>query len=300
MKIVTVGNAFLDRILFVPERIEKPGKMRASMQIETGGGIAATAAVSCTKLGAQAQLISRIGDDYAGNRITQMLRNFQVDTTQLRRFRNAQSQQGTILVAPNGDRNAIGFMGTGFSLSQDWIDWGCLDDAQGLMADYSWPEAAEPAFLRAREKGLVSVLDADVGDMSAVMRLVTHPDYVVFSEDCIRQLTFRNDLDAALADCARITPAFVGVTAGAGGFYWLEDGAVRHVPAFKTIARDSNGAGDVFHGALTLGLAEGQPIDCAARFASAAAALKCRNGSGWESIPIRKDLENLTLKETQL
>ncbi len=300
MKIATVGNAFLDRILFVPERIEKPGKMRASMQIETGGGIAATAAVTCAKLGARAQLISRIGDDYAGSRITEMLRANRVDTSQLRCFVNAKSQQGTILVAPNGDRNAIGFMGTGFSLSADWINWDCLSDTAGLMADYSWPEAAEPAFLQARERGAVSVLDADVGDMSAVIRLVAHPDYVVFSEDCIRQLTFRHDLGEALADCARITPAFVGVTAGADGFYWLDDGAVRHVPAFKTVARDSNGAGDVFHGALTLALAEGQPIERAARFASAAAALKCRNGSGWESIPDRAETESLTLKETHV
>ena len=39
--------------------------------------------------------------------------------------------------------------------------------------------------------------------------------------------------------------------------------------------RDTNGAGDVFHAAFTLALAEGQPEAYAVQFAHAAAALKC-------------------------
>lgn len=297
MKIATVGNTFLDRILFVPKGIEGPGKMRASMLVETGGGIAATAAITCARLGAAVSLVSRIGDDYAADRILEMLARDRIDTGLLRRFTNSRSQQGTILVAPNGDRNAIGFMGSGFSTDADWIEWSHLSDINGIMADYSWPEAAEPAFIHARRSGAVSVLDADVGDMDAVRRLVGHPDYAIFSEDCIYQLTGRSDLGDALRDCARLTPAVVGVTAGPAGFFWLQGGQVEHVPAFQIIARDTNGAGDIFHGALTLALAEGQPMTRAARFASAAAALKCRTGSGWESIPDRAQTEYLMSKE---
>jgi sulfofructose kinase len=46
-------------------------------------------------------------------------------------------------------------------------------------------------------------------------------------------------------------------------------------------------AGDVWHGAFALALAEGRPEREAVAFASAAAALKCIKGGGWGSIPDR-------------
>jgi sulfofructose kinase len=58
-------------------------------------------------------------------------------------------------------------------------------------------------------------------------------------------------------------------------------------------ALDTNGAGDVFHGAYALALARGETALDAARFASAAAALKCRNGSGWGAAPTLADVHSL-------
>ncbi|MHB8730379.1 MAG: PfkB family carbohydrate kinase [bacterium] len=50
------------------------------------------------------------------------------------------------------------------------------------------------------------------------------------------------------------------------------------MPAFDVRARDTTGAGDVFHGAFALALAERQDHQTALRFASAAAALRCETG----------------------
>jgi sulfofructose kinase len=58
----------------------------------------------------------------------------------------------------------------------------------------------------------------------------------------------------------------------------LHGGDVVGVDAFDVVAVDTNGAGDVFHGAFALALAEGGGLDDAFRFASAAAALKCATG----------------------
>ena len=88
-------------------------------------------------------------------------------------------------------------------------------------------------------------------------------------------------------------PAVVGVTMGERGSQFLLDGVIHHVPAIPVLAQDTNGAGDVFHGAYTLALAEGQGVLDAARFASAAAALKCRNGTGWAASPDRAAVHQL-------
>jgi len=50
-------------------------------------------------------------------------------------------------------------------------------------------------------------------------------------------------------------------------------------PAFPVEATNTTGAGDVFHGAYALGLAEGMDIPAAMRFAAAAGALRARDGA---------------------
>ncbi len=49
-------------------------------------------------------------------------------------------------------------------------------------------------------------------------------------------------------------------------------------PAFPVEATNTAGAGDVFHGAYALALAEGMSLPDAMRFASAAGALRAQDG----------------------
>src|SRR5205823_9079411 len=53
------------------------------------------------------------------------------------------------------------------------------------------------------------------------------------------------------------------------------------------------GAGDVFHGAFTLALAQGHTLAAAIRFAAAAAGLKCTRLGGSRGAPRRGEVEAL-------
>ena len=52
-------------------------------------------------------------------------------------------------------------------------------------------------------------------------------------------------------------------------------------------------AGDVWHGAFTLALAEGRDVATAGRFANAAAAIKCSRGAGRLGAPSRGEVAAL-------
>ncbi|WP_316863220.1 PfkB family carbohydrate kinase [uncultured Cohaesibacter sp.] len=290
-RIVTLGNAFLDTILFLPELPDKPLKMRVLDVKFTGGGIAATAACAASQLGADVTYWGRLGVDDIGDRIIDRLTQFKVRTDFVSRVQGGRSPMGTILVAPDGERTALGFIGADLGDEAEWLPLGRLDDVSAVLADYSWWQGARALFEAASEKGIVSVLDADVGDLDAVHNLLAYPDHLVFSAACLRRLTDRDDLGDALQVADDMSRGTVSVTDGARGFFWCEQGSINHVPAFEVAAVDTNGAGDIFHGAFTLALAEGMSIQDAARFASAAAALKCAHGSGWESIPDRSQVE---------
>jgi sulfofructose kinase len=83
----------------------------------------------------------------------------------------------------------------------------------------------------------------------------------------------------------------VGATCGAAGYAWVEGGAVRRVGAPAVEVIDTLAAGDVFHGAFALALAESQPVEAAARFACHAASLKCTRFGGRLGCPTRAEVE---------
>jgi sulfofructose kinase len=115
----------------------------------------------------------------------------------------------------------------------------------------------------------------------------------VFGEDALRSTTGAVDLADGLRAVAERTGAMLAVTAGADGVVWLDHGTVHRLPAFEITAVDTTGAGDTFHGAFALALAEGADDASALRFAAAAAAVKCTRPGARRGIPTRTDVEAL-------
>ena len=80
---------------------------------------------------------------------------------------------------------------------------------------------------------------------------------MVFSAEGLRATAGTDHLGRALIDVSKQTKSFLAVTDGANDVLWLDDGELRQIPAFKVDVVDTLGAGDTFHGAFTLMLAEG-------------------------------------------
>jgi sugar/nucleoside kinase (ribokinase family) len=164
--------------------------------------------------------------------------------------------------------------------------------ADAVLADNRFPEFVRPICVAARARGLTVVLDADRPTQLSdeLFRIATH---VVFSSECLRATTGLDDLGAALAAIAGTTPSFLAVTQGPRDVLWREGAALRQSPVFAVDAIDTLGAGDVFHGAFTLALAEGRDVTAALRFAAAAAGLKCTRLGGSMAAPRRAEVEAL-------
>jgi sulfofructose kinase len=108
--------------------------------------------------------------------------------------------------------------------------------------------------------------DVDTADVWTLARLSTH---AIADED----LAERTGGPARLLETLRNAAVWGAVTLGEAG---VVHGGGR-VPAFPVAARDTTGAGDVFHGAFALALVEGQSTAAALVFASAAAAVRCES-----------------------
>jgi sulfofructose kinase len=102
-------------------------------------------------------------------------------------------------------------------------------------------------------------------------------------------------LDAGLGQALARGAEVAVVTLGGAGLRWQRRGqCVRALPALTAGAVvDTLGAGDAFHGALAVALAEGQADEQALRFAAAAAAIKCTRHGGVLGAPVRAEVLDL-------
>lgn len=289
--VLCVGVAVLDTIFAIERFPGEPTKTFARDFVQTGGGPAANGAVTIARLGGRASLWARVGDDAVGAFIVEEFARERVDATRVRRVPGHRSGVSSVVIDAAGERNITAFADRTLDPSPDWLPDDIPADAALLLCDVRWPAGSRRAMELARARGATVVLDADLTADDAVARLIGGATHAIFSAPALARLAETGDVAEGLARAQALTSGVVGVTRGREGFVWLEGGALRSVPAFAVDVVDTLAAGDVFHGAFALGLAEGRDIQAAGRFAAGAAALKCTRFGGRLAIPTRAELD---------
>jgi sulfofructose kinase len=254
--------------------------------------MAANAAVAIARLGGRAELWSRTGDDAAGAAIRAGLKAERVDVRYLQSFEGARSSTSAIIVDDKGERLIVGQRDAGMPSGTSWLPLERVEEADAVLGDLRWLEGLRAVFTRARKEGVATILDGDLGAREALSGILKLTDYAVFSAPALRELAAAGGDADRLAQILALGPRHAGVTLGADGYLWRErGGGGGHVPAFRVGVTDTTGAGDAFHGAFALLLAEGRAAAEAARMAAAVAALKCTRLGSRAGLPSRQELD---------
>jgi sulfofructose kinase len=289
--VVLVGQAAQDCIFAVPELPSKPIKYRADHLTLVGGGLSANAAVAVARLGGKARLVGRLGDDAIGEEIVRGLQAEDVDCAWVKRFEGRRSPLSMVAVEPQGERIIINYTDPGMPDATDWLPEELPPHTRAVMGDVRWPSGVHHIFGLARRLGLPAVLDADRAILDPT--LVEHATHIVYSAQALSEETGCGDLKRGLTALRWKHAYCLAVTDGADGTWFTNEGDILHCPACPIDVVDTLAAGDTFHGALTLALAEDLRDLAAFRFASAAAALKCTRFGGRNGIPYRGEVEEL-------
>ena len=288
--VLCVGHAVQDFVFTVPLLPDRGAKYRATSFTSVGGGPAATAAVAIARLGGQAVLAARVGDDAAADMIVAELRGHGVDCAYVRRCAGCASSVSAVIVDACGERMIVNNLDPAIPADPTWLPAPAAVGARAVLVDTRWPEGALATLQAARAAGMPAVLDADrpIPPDGALLRAATH---VAFSADALADYTGIAEPARALAEVARALPGWCCVTAGGDGVYSMAGGQPRRHAAFDVAVVDTLGAGDVWHGAFALALAEGHDEAAAVRVASAAAALKVQRAGGRAGAPTRAELD---------
>ena len=292
--VVCVGHAALDLIYRVDALPVRPTKVPARSLSISGGGMAANAACAIVRLGGAARQVGSIGDDIFGDLVVDELRRYGVDVAHLGRVAGASTSVSSIVVEASGERLIVNHRGSALEAAPPDVA-PAFTGAQALLCDPRWPAASRAAFAAARASGIPSVLDADVADPAILAALVPLAGHVVFSEPGFAHWSGHAAeapaTPATLASLVGGDCALAAVTLGERGILYATKRGVARMPAFAVDVVETLGAGDVFHGAYALALAENAAIEHALLFASAAAAQKCRRAGGRAALPDRAAVE---------
>jgi sulfofructose kinase len=290
--ILCAGIIVLDEVFRVDRFPQPDAKTQAQSFFIVNGGCAANAAVAVARLGARAALAGPLGEDSNGDRVLAALAREEIDCTGCQRLAGVPTALSAIFIDARGDRMIVTHCDDRLAAATPADAADLVAGADAVVADNRFPEFVRPICVAARARGLTVVLDADRPTQTSdeLFRIATH---VVFSAECLRATTGLDDFGAALAAIAGTTSSFLAVTQGPQDVLWREGATLRRSPVFAVEAIDTLGAGDVFHGAFTLALAEGRDVVAALRFAAAAAGLKCTRLGGSMAAPRRAEVEAL-------
>ena len=262
-------------------------KHRATSRFTIGGGVAANAAVAISRLGGHATLMGAVGSDQVGDVVLDELRAERVDVNCVRRLHATATPESLVIVQPDGSRTIVAHASIDLSrLEEPTLPTGKLS---AVLVDARWPDATRAALKAAQRSRIPGVVDVD--RLPADTALLETASHLVFSEPAMTELTGSDDLDVGLRAVAKNMRAHVSVTLGERGVTWVDGDEIRHLDGFAVEVVDTTGAGDVFHGAFALALAEGASEIAGFRFASATAAVKCSRPGARAGIPDRASVE---------
>lgn len=304
-KIAIVGSSNTDLVIKT-NRIPVPGETVIGGDfIIAAGGKGANQAVAVARLGGEALLIAKIGNDTFGSLSLEGYANDNLDTTFVSIDAETPSGVAIISVDSKGENCIVVAPGANNKLSKENIDSAKheIKVADYVLMQLEIPmEVVEYAVDMAYEADVKVVLNPAPAsllsdELLAKLFLIT-PNRAEAEMLTGVKISDWNDASKAASCLLNKGVKNVIITLGSMGAYIKSESIDEIVPALRVVAVDTTAAGDVFNGALCVALSEGNSLIDAVKFASKASSISVTRMGAQKSIPFRNEMpENLTNNE---
>jgi len=303
--VVGIGNALVDQEFEVSEDFLKKHDLKKGMmelidedaqntliaelsqlgelKKQSGGGSAANSLVAFAQFGGKAYYCCKVADDEAGMFYRQDLEKIGIETSLDQQKNPGTTGRCLVMVTPDAERTMRTHLGITADLSSAEID-----DHAIAAADYLYIEGylitsdiargaiqhakkvarenntklvmtcSDPAMVKFFRSGIDEILDGGV-------------DLMFCNREEAELLTGKDDPQSALSVLLEQADT-VAITLGKDGAVIANRERQVHIPGVPVKAIDTNGAGDMFAGAMLYGLTRNMSLEDAGRLASHAAA----------------------------
>ncbi len=303
--IVGIGNALVDQEFEVTDEFLQQHKLekgmmaliedadqerliaelakRGELKKQSGGGSGANSLVSFSQFGGSAFYCCKVADDQAGQFYCEDMERVGITTSIGAQRHPGKTGRCLVMVTPDAERTMRTYLGITADLSQAELHEEAIANANYLFIEgylVTSPVArdaiarakeiaranntkiamtcSDPAMVKYFRDGIEEILDGGI-------------DVMFCNEEEAHLLTGTNDVQEAM-QILQTKAETVAITLGKNGAL-LGDGERQvSVPGVKVKAVDTNGAGDMFAGAMMYGITRGYSLAACGLLASHAAA----------------------------
>ncbi|MDR0337257.1 MAG: PfkB family carbohydrate kinase [Planctomycetaceae bacterium] len=275
-EIVGIGACVYDTLIELTDFPAEDTKSYINTKLSGGGGPCATSLVTAARLGAQTAYVGTLTDDFAGGFLYDDFKKYGVVTDFILIKKNYRSFSAFVLLnKKTGSRTCLLDHGNlpPLQLNSKQID--AIKNADILIVDGNEIEAAIHGATIAHAAGKKVLYDAG-GIYANIEPLLALTNILIPSEEFAKRFTSENSAELAAKKLYKtFRPDIVVVTKGKNGGIMCWENNIVSYPAFPVDTVDSNGAGDVFHGAFAFFVAQGFSYEKCCLFSSSVSALKC-------------------------
>ena len=273
--VVGLGINATDTVIQLPRFPEFNSKLEVSSASVLPGGQVATALIACSKWGLSTRYIGSIGDDAAGELQEKSLHSAGVET-HLMQAKNCLSQFSFILVdGQSGERTILWKRDPRLTLKAEHLKKNWILNSRVLLVDGHDTAAAAQAAKWAHSAQIPVVADVD-NVYPGLEALLEQTDYLLASPEFPARLGNDSNPLVALPQIAqRYGCNVTGITLGRLGALAWDGSRFHYSRGFVVSARDTTGAGDVFHAGIVYGILGRWKLREILEFSCATAALNC-------------------------
>lgn len=285
-KIVGIGANVFDTLLNIPTYPKEDTKMRATASKTAGGGPVATGLVAASKLGEDTAYIGVLSDDNGGRFLKEDFEKYGVSTELIEVKSGYRSFASVLwLCADTATRTCVFDRGDLPPLVINNVQKQAIIDADILMVDGNEMDAAVEGARIARDNGTKVLYDCG-GLYDGYERLLSLTDIMIPSEEFSLGATGCETVEEAAEKLFETyNPEIVVITQGKKGGIIYDGKEIISYPIYPAVVVDSNGSGDVFHGAFAAAVCKGYDYLKCCHFSSAVSGLKCTGVGARESVP---------------
>lgn len=291
MRIICVGQSAYDITLPLDHYPVENKKIRVPSRVECGGGSASNSAYLLAKWGMETYFAGVVGDDYYGKKITEEFEAIGVNTKYLHVDKNLPTTSSYIIANTAAGTRTI-LTDRHPEIMMDDVN---IEESFDIMLldGYEFDFAKQ---LIEKNPNAIKILDAG-SIKEKTIELCHMVDYIVCSKDFAEEYTKKKvnykDMQSLIEiheDLQRAFDKKIVITLEDKGSFTYDEG-YKLAPSIKVVAVDSTGAGDIYHGSFTYGIAKGFPLEKILLMSNIAGAISVEHIGGRFSIPSLEEVE---------
>lgn len=303
--ILVIGSINMDLVIkssFIP----RPGETVIGESFYRAcGGKGANQAVTISRLGGNCYFVGKIGCDSFGTELKENLIKNRVIIDYLAEDDLEPSGIAFIIVDKNGENSIVVAPGANMKLKREDIErtLPIIPQVGTLLIQLEIPiETVEFSLSLAKKYSLMTILNPAPVRQKIDKEIISLADIITPNKSELEKITeteLKNDEDIIKAGkkILEYGVKWVIVTLGSRGVIGIGKDREIFMPAIKVSPIDTTGAGDVFNGALTLKLSQGESLEKAMRFAVICAGISVTRKGAQSSIPTLEEVNNFIKKE---